>query len=115
MIPIVIVKSKIVRLNLEQFRNNPFEEMIKFVVDTKKKIIALGGDMHADSEKILLEDGSNQSDLWGANLYPWNNPWVIEYNSLINIRPNDGNRSPDIKIENIRNSIYTIVENLIEL
>jgi len=49
-----------------------FEDMVKYVVDVQRRVIAIGGELHADAEQILLnlEDGSRQEDLWGANYYP---------------------------------------------
>ncbi len=49
--------------------------------------------MHSDAKELLLESGSRQSDLWGANYYPGRGEQeCIEYTSLINIRPATGNR-----------------------
>jgi len=70
-----------------------FEDMVKYVVDVARGVIAAGGEMHADAEAVLLEDGSRQDDLWGANYYPGRGrEGCIEYTSLINIRPARGNR-----------------------
>ena len=94
--------------DLQIYKGNPFDSMIKYVVDTQKRILALGGEMHADAEQVLIVNGSNQSDIWGANIYPWNEPIELEYVSLINIRPNVGNKSMEIKDESLRNLIKTI-------
>ena len=65
-----------------------FEDMVKYVVDVSRGAIAVGGEMHADAEAVLLEDGSRQDDLWGANYYPGRGrDGCIEYTSLINISP----------------------------
>lgn len=94
--------------DLNQFKGNPFESMIKYVVDIKNEVLAIGGEMHADAEKILLEQGSEQDDLWGANIYPWEKPYKIECTSLINIRPHIGNKSMEILDENTRNRVKNI-------
>ena len=74
-----------------------FEEMVKYVVDVERGIIAIGGEMHADAEAVLLEAGSRQADLWGANYYPGRGrEGCIEYTSLINIRPSAGNRGMEL-------------------
>ena len=74
-----------------------FEEMVKYVVDVERGIIAIGGEMHADAEEVLLEAGSGQADLWGANYYPGRGPeGCIEYTSVINIRPSAGNRGMEL-------------------
>ena len=47
-----------------------YENMVKIVVDIRRRVLAGGGEMHSDCESVLLEDGSEQDDLWGANWYP---------------------------------------------
>lgn len=74
-----------------------FEDMVKYVVDVERAVIAIGGEMHADAEAVLLETGSQQADLWGANYYPGRGrEGCIEYTSLINIRPAAGNRGMEL-------------------
>jgi hypothetical protein len=70
---------------------NEYESMIKFVVDIRRRILAGGGEMQSDCESVLLDDGSEQDDLWGANWYPADQR--IAFESLINIRPRLGNRN----------------------
>jgi len=65
--------------------------LVKIVVDIRRRLLAGGGEMHADCEALLLSEGSEQDDLWGANWYPAEQR--IEFESLINIRPRLGNRS----------------------
>jgi len=75
-----------------------FEDMVKYVVDVARGLAAVGGEMHADAEQVLLEDGSRQADLWGANYYPGRGrEGCIEYTSLINIRPAQGNRGMEVQ------------------
>ena len=85
--------------------------MIKIVVDVRRYILAGGGEMHADCEAVLLELGSEQDDLWGANWYPVEQQ--IEFESLINIRPRLGNRSIIIQSEQLRQKVATIVQELL--
>ena len=101
--------------DLERFRNAPFEKMIKFVVDVRLRRIALGGEMHADAEEELLRAGSDQADIWGGNLWPWEQPPRIEYVSLINIRPAADNRGMDIRLDNIRAAAQDIVHEWVDL
>ena len=76
--------------------------MVKYVVDVERGIVAIGGEMHADAEAALLEAGSRQADLWGANYYPGRGrDGCIEYTSLINIRPGAGNRGMELLDPNI--------------
>jgi hypothetical protein len=91
-----------------------FGDMVKYVVDVARGVIALGGELHADAEARLLADGSRQADLWGANLYPRLPPAErIEFTSLINIRPSAGNPSMEVRDEGIRQRIREITEQLI--
>lgn len=112
---ILIPTEHLAYRELERFRNAPFEKMIKFVVDVRRRKIALGGEMHADAEEELLREGSHQSDLWGGNLWPWEQPPRIEYISLINIRPSAGNRGMDILLDDIRTAVKTVVHAWITL
>lgn len=85
--------------------------MIKIVVDVRRHTLAGGGDMHADCEALLLELGSEQDDLWGANWYP--DEQHIEFESLINIRPRLGNRSIIIQSQQLRVQVETIAQELL--
>lgn len=87
-------------------------EMVKAVVDINKNLLAIDAELHADLEKLLLENGSDQFDLWGINLYP--DDKLIEFDSMINIRPAQGNRSRNVEDENIRAKIIDVVNNWIE-
>jgi len=111
---IKIIKQSITQDDVHQFLGNPFSDMIKFVADIRKEIIALGGELHSDAEAMLLETGSSQADLWGGNYYPARpQERRIEYTSLINIRPSVKNNSIEIKNEKIRSQIKTIALKLL--
>jgi hypothetical protein len=88
-----------------------YEGMIKIVVDIRRRFLAGGGEMHADCESKLLDDGSEQDDLWGANWYP--NEQRIEFESLINIRPRLGNRSIVIQDENLRRQVEAVTREIL--
>jgi len=91
---IVIVDRNIDPGLLRKLVERHFEDMVKFVVDVERRVAAVGGELHADEEALLLENGSRQEHLWGANYYPGRGEEAcIEYTSLINIRPAQGNRS----------------------
>jgi hypothetical protein len=66
------------------------ETYIKMAVDVERNILAGGGEYHADCEEILLEDGSRQENVWGADWYPESR--ALGFGALINIRPHQGNR-----------------------
>lgn len=111
---IILVTAKVPLEVLRRFLGNPFEEVIKYVVDVKRGVIALGGELHADAESILIEDGSLPSALWGANLYPMLPPdRRIECTSLINIRPSQGNPSMEVRDPAVRARIREITERLL--
>ena len=100
---------------MRAFLGQPFATMVKFVVDLEKRIIALGGELHADAEELLLEQGSEQYSLWGGNIYPDETPdRKLVYESLINIRP-PANRSLSVQDPLIQQRIQGIVRELIEL
>lgn len=91
-----------------------FGEMVKAVVDVERRKIVIGGGLHVDAEKILLKDGSRQQDLWGFNIYPGlTKKDRLEYDSLINIRPKQNNRSMTIQDESLQQNISQIVNELI--
>jgi len=92
-----------------------FGNMTKAVVDIDQKIIAIGGEMHADAEELLLKNGSKQENLWGINLYPYEKGEnFIQYTALINIRPRQGNRDMEIQNKKIKDAILKVVNEVIK-
>lgn len=92
-----------------------FGDMVKAVVDTNLRRVALGGGLHSDEEAALLEQGSTQADLWGINIYPEKpRPEWIEFDSMINIRPRVGNRSRGVEDAGTQQLIREIVDSLIQ-
>lgn len=111
---IVILRRGVETAVLKRLVGEYFENMVKYVVDVRRRVIALGGELHADAEHLLLEDGSQQADLWGANYYVGLGPdRCIEYTALINIRPGQGNRSMEIADPEIRDAIRDITFKLV--
>ncbi len=92
----------------------PFLDFVKAVVDIDRKLISLGGEMHADCEATLLDDGSAQTHLWGINLHP-DAPESerVEFDSMINIRPTQGNRSRSVESAETRSRILKVVHELV--
>ncbi|MBI3960582.1 MAG: hypothetical protein HY328_17365 [Chloroflexi bacterium] len=88
-----------------------YPTMIKIVVDIRRRILTGGGEMHADCESVLMDMGSEQDDLWGANWYPAEKR--IEFESLINIRPRMGNRSLVIQSEPVRRAVESVARELL--
>lgn len=95
----------------EKLKQPLAESFAKAVIDLKRNILAYGCDLHIDCAEELLRDGSDGKDLWGANVYQ--NPWRIEYTSLINIRPADNNRGMEIVVPEIRTRVEAIVRQLL--
>jgi hypothetical protein len=92
-----------------------FGDLVKGVVDIEKETMAIGGELHADEEAILLSSGSKQENLWGINLYPQKkDEEFIEFDSVINLKPSQGNRSRGIENPQIQKRIKEIVERLIK-
>ncbi len=105
------ITGKILKNELRDMSKTLFGDLVKAVVDVSKRIIAVNGELHADEERVLLEDGSRQEDLWGINLYPEKegDDW-IEFDSMINIRPSQGNRSRSVENLEIQSLIRDIVK-----
>lgn len=108
------VREALSRADLSAIASQGFGDMIKAVVDVGRGIMAVGAELHADEEAALLDDGSRQTDLWGINLYPRDagDGW-IEFDSMINVRPAQGNRSRGVDNDGIRSSIRRVVGSLV--
>ena len=88
---------------LKQIAELRFGDLVKGVIDIDQKKLAIGGELHADIEAYLLNKGSLQKNLWGINLYPDKTfPELVEFDSMINIRPSQNNRSRGVEDENIK-------------
>lgn len=93
---------------------NYFGDMVKAVVDIAQKKIGVDAELHADIEQALLAQGSSQYDLWGINLYPeMDGEDFIEFDSMINIRPGQGNRSRDVQDADTRQRIIETIKYLL--
>jgi hypothetical protein len=113
--PLRIVREKIARSAIATLADATFGDMVKAVIDVARGVMAIGGELHSDEESALLDDGSRQADLWGINLYPGatGESW-IEFDSMINVRPSQGNASRDVLDEELRAKIRAIVTALVE-
>jgi hypothetical protein len=88
------VRDRITRAELASLAEAGFGDMVKAVVDVERRTMVVGGELHSDEEAMLLDDGSVQSNLWGINLYPGEpEAGFIEFDSMINVRPAQGNPS----------------------
>jgi hypothetical protein len=112
---ITIIRESVTRHELNEMAKQQFGDMVKAVVDVEQGVMAIGGELHSDEEAVLLDQGSVQINLWGINLYPERPvPEWIEFDSMINVRPSGGNRSRYVESANIRDTVTTIVNRLVE-
>lgn len=111
----MLVDKPISRQQLREAGEELYGDMVKAVVDVKRRIMAAGGELHADDEAFLLERNSLQEDLWGINLYTARElPEMLEFDSMINIRPRQNNRSRGVEDPSIRTEILEIVRHLVQ-
>ena len=111
---ILILEQRIDRDTLRRLVQRGFGDMVKLVADIGRGVIAIGGELHADAEQVLLEAGSRQDDLWGANYYPGRGrDGCVEFTSLINISPARGNRGMEIGDDVLRDRIRALTNRLI--
>ena len=110
-----VVRESVTLDHLAGIAESGFGNLVKAVVDVDKDIMAIGGEMHADEEAALLGLGSSQAHLWGSNLHPsqyGQSDW-IEFDSMINIRPRQGNRSRGVEDPAAQQMIVAIVGRLV--
>jgi hypothetical protein len=104
-----IVTQTISFSELKNMAAATFGNLVKAVVDVDREIIALDAELHSDLEARLLEDGSKQNSLWGINFYPEaEGDEFIEFDSLINLRPSQGNKSRSVDNQDLRKKIIEI-------
>jgi len=109
-----IIRTPIARDYLATIAEHQFGDMVKAVVDVQRRVMAIGAELHSDEESVLLEDGSSQSALWGINLYPSEaGEAFVEFDSMINVRPAQGNRSRSVESEDLRREIRAVVSYLV--
>ncbi|MBI4058209.1 hypothetical protein HY408_00410 [Candidatus Gottesmanbacteria bacterium] len=110
-----LIKDQITLEELKKMALIKFGELVKAVVDVEKEVMAVDGDLHADEEALLIKNGSKQEDLWGINLYPEiaGDDW-IEFDSMINVRPAQGNHSCSVDNPDVRKKIIAVVNKLVK-
>ncbi|MFI5233871.1 MAG: DUF5674 family protein [Gemmatimonadales bacterium] len=112
--PLRLIRDQITQAELAVLAAVGFGDMIKAVVDIRRQVMAVGGELHSDEEAILIDDGSVQSELWGINLYPAERgEGFVEFDSMINVRPAQGNLSRDVLDGAIRAQIRAVVDRLV--
>ncbi|MBU2220263.1 hypothetical protein KJ665_03950 [Patescibacteria group bacterium] len=92
-----------------------FGNIVKAVVDIEKKIMAVDGELHADEEMLLTEDGSKRENVWGINFHPDDSgDDFVEFDSMINLKPHLGNRTRGVDNEETRKRIIEVVNKLVK-
>ncbi len=110
-----ILDDTITNDNLREMAQNYFGDMVKGVVDIERNLLALDANLHSDLEAMLLENDSTQEALWGINLYPdIEDDDFLEFDSMINLRPSQGNRSRGVDDEKVRQRIRAVVNHWIK-
>lgn len=105
-----IISDKITLSELTRMADEMFGNFVKAVVDVDRELIAIDAELHSDLEAVLLDQGAKQKNLWGINLYPaMPGDDLIEFDSMINVRPSQGNRSRGVEHEETRRTIMAIV------
>ena len=101
---------------LGQMSEKMYDRLVKAVIDIEKQVMVVDAELHVDEEALLLEEGSEQKNLWGINLYPdkfGQKDWV-EFDSMINLRPSQGNRSSSVENPAIQKRIVEIVARFVK-
>ena len=100
---------------LRQLAEKMYGTLVKADVDIARMIVVIDMDMHADGEAFLLEGGSQQADIWGINLHPskYGTDNFIEFDSMINIRPRQGNPSRDVLDATVRQQIIALIRDTV--
>jgi len=110
-----IVEQKITIEELRSMAQKMFGNLVKAVVDMEKEIMAVDAELHSDEEAMLLGNGSEQKNLWGINIYPefFGAKDFIEFDSMINLRPSQNNRSRGVENPETQKKILEITSKLI--
>jgi len=110
-----ILKSPVTINFLKDMADSSFGDMVKAVVDVDRELIAVDAELHSDLEALLLADGSSQKSLWGINFYPdLHGNDFLEFDSMINMRPSQGNMSRSVDDERIRQMIIAVADKWIK-
>jgi hypothetical protein len=113
-VPIQVRRAPMPLEELQRLAREQFGDFVKAVVDVHQGLMAIGGELHADGEALLIEQGARPADLWGINIYPDRSPDErVEFDSMINVRPAQRNRSRSVEDAGTRRQIQEIVTRLI--
>ena len=110
----ILIGKTITLTELKAITEQGYGFMVKAVVDLDKQIMVIGAELHVDEEGFLLDSGSEQASLWGINIFP-DKPrgeW-IQFDSMINVRPTQNNKSRSVENLDLQKQIKTIVDKLV--
>jgi hypothetical protein len=111
----ILVTKPISTQRIRETGEELFGDMVKAVIDIEKGVMAIGAELHSDEEAFLIERNSRQENLWGINLYTERAlPEMVEFDSMINIRPRQNNRSRGVEDPGVRDRIIAIVTTLVQ-
>lgn len=107
---LLIIKEKADEGTLQKVAGD-LNGYVKVVVDIQRKILSAGGKLHVDGERSLLNEGSKQADLWGGGIDLETDE--IDFDSVINLRPGQGNSSREVLNQPIRKEMENIIRSLL--
>ncbi len=110
----ILIDKPIKLSELKSISEQGYGFMVKAVVDIKKKVMVIGAELHVDEEAYLLDSGSEQANLWGINIFPdkIRSEW-IQFDSMINIRPTQNNKSRSVEDQELQKQIAKIIDQLV--
>ncbi|MEK7501897.1 MAG: DUF5674 family protein [Patescibacteria group bacterium] len=110
-----VVEKKISIREIKEMAKRMFGILVKAVIDIEKEIMVIDAELHADEEQYLLQRGSKQENLWGVNFYPEKDgDDFIQFDSMINLKPSQGNYSRGIDDPEIQKKIIQIINKLVQ-
>ena len=101
------VNRKLSKKEISGFQNE-YGDYVKLTIDVEKGWVMVGCILHADGEKILLEKGSRQNDIWGGGINLLDK--LVDTTAVLNIRPNLKNDNLEILDQGIREKFIKIVK-----
>jgi len=110
--PAHLIKTKATRQQIEEMLST-LKTYIKLAVDIERRLLAGGGELHADCEALLIADGSKQENIWGANWIP--SEEKLTYEAMLNVAPRRNNRSMEIQDQRIRHKVGVIVREVLDI
>lgn len=115
LVEVEVIRERVSLAHIQELATELFGDLVKAVIDVDRGIMAIGGELHADEEAQLLDDGSAQASLWDINLYPaqFGETGWLEFDSMINVRPSAGNRTRRVEDTAIQRRIAEVLDRLV--